>query len=62
MELNDLQVKVHAYSHITDLKKIHDIYTVLIFRVLLNVLSFYLNKWNELNLIEKDEPPKFSDW
>ena len=45
------------------LKKFHDIISiVLIFSVLLNALSFYLNKWSELNWIEKDELPKFSDW
>ena len=41
------------------LKK-NDINIVLISRVLLNALSFYLNKWSELNLIEKDEPLKCS--
>ena len=44
MELNDI-----------DLKKFHHINIVGIFRVLLNTLSFYLNKWTELNLIEKDK-------
>ena len=51
-------IKVRAHSDITDLKKFHDINTVLMFRVLLNPLSFYLSNWNELSLPEKDELPK----
>ena len=59
MELNDLYVIVSCLLSNYRFKKFHHIHIVLRFRVFLNALSFYLNKWSELNLIEKDELPKF---